>query len=46
MFSTRLSEAGLALAQLILAQDVDIPLRQISSFSSCRNVRLLILDVA
>ncbi|KAG1813959.1 armadillo-type protein [Suillus subaureus] len=34
---TRLSEAGLALAQLILAQDVDISLRQISSFSSCSN---------
>ncbi|KAG1779599.1 armadillo-type protein [Suillus placidus] len=33
----KLSEAGLALAQLILAQDVDIPLRQISSFSSCCN---------
>ncbi|KAG1747560.1 armadillo-type protein, partial [Suillus lakei] len=38
----KLSEAGLALAQLILAQDVDIPLRQISSFSSCCNIRLFI----
>ena len=27
-----LSEAGLALAQLVLAQDVDIPLRQMSPF--------------
>ncbi|KAG1848518.1 armadillo-type protein [Suillus subalutaceus] len=33
----KLSEAGLALAQLILAQDVDISLRQISSFSSYYN---------
>ncbi|KAJ8590544.1 ARM repeat-containing protein [Rhizopogon salebrosus TDB-379] len=28
---TRLSEAGLALAQLVLTQDVDIPLRQMTS---------------
>lgn len=45
MFSTRLSEAALALAQLILAQDVDIPLRQISSFPSCCDVCLFILDL-